>query len=298
MVSIAKMREQLLEGFPEPQADLMARVFVSAQDELVTKAELNELTAVVRDLAEIQRRTDEKLGSLAESQRDLAEAQRRTDEKIGTLAEAQRRTDEKIGTLAEAQRRTDEKIGTLAEAQRRTDEKIGTLAEVQRRTDEKMGSLAEAQRDLFEAQRQTEWAVKDLAKQVGGLSASLGGSLEDFACDLVPELLEKHWAMVVESAAPEDVTVGDGPREFDIVVRGRIDGRPLAVVCEAKATVSVKEVKRFLTLVGRLRDARPADDIRPLFFGYKADRTARELIVASGAAMVFTRGVMIPLPLG
>jgi len=284
MVSIAKMREQLLEGFPEPQADLMARVFVSAQDELVTKAELNELTAVVRDLAEIQRRTDEKLGSLAESQRDLAEAQRRTDEKMGSLAEAQRRTDEKIGTLAEAQRRTDEKIGTLAE--------------VQRRTDEKMGSLAEAQRDLFEAQRQTEWAVKDLAKQVGGLSASLGGSLEDFACDLVPELLEKHWAMVVESAAPEDVTVGDGPREFDIVVRGRIDGRPLAVVCEAKATVSVKEVKRFLTLVGRLRDARPADDIRPLFFGYKADRTARELIVASGAAMVFTRGVMIPVPPG
>ena len=109
MVSIAKMREQLLEGFPEPQADLMARVFVSAHDELVTKAELNELTAVMRDLAEAQRRTDE-------------------------------------------------------------------------------------------AQRRTEWAVKDLAKQVGGLSAALGGSLEDFACDLVPELLEKYWAMVVESA--------------------------------------------------------------------------------------------------
>jgi hypothetical protein len=277
MVSIAKMREQLLEGFPEPQADLMARVFVSAQDELVTKAELNELTAVVRDLAEIQRRTDEKLGSLAQSQRELAEAQRRTDEKMGSLAEAQRRTEEKLGSLAESQR---------------------DLVEAQRRTDEKVGSLAEAQRDLSEAQRRTEWAVKDLAKQVGGLSAALGGSLEDFACDLVPELLEKHWAMVVESAAPEDVTVGDGPREFDIVVRGRIDGRPLAVICEAKATVSVKEVKRFLTLVGRLRDARPADDIRPLFFGYKADRTARELIVASGAAMVFTRGVMIPLPPG
>jgi len=58
MVSIAKMREQLLEGFPEPQADLMARVFVSAHDELVTKAELNELTAVVRELAEIQGRTE------------------------------------------------------------------------------------------------------------------------------------------------------------------------------------------------------------------------------------------------
>ena len=205
MVSIAKMREQLLEGFPEPQADLMARVFVSAHDELVTKAELNELTAVMRDLAEAQRRTDE-------------------------------------------------------------------------------------------AQRRTEWAVKDLAKQVGGLSAALGGSLEDFACDLVPELLEKYWAMVVESAGPEDVTVGDEPREFDVVVRGRIEGRPVAVVCETKATVGVMEVKRFLGLVGRLKEARPTDDIRPLFFGYKAERRARELIVASGAAMVFTRGVMIPAP--
>jgi len=210
MVSIAKMREQLLEGFPEPQADLMARVFVSAHDELVTKAELNELTAVMRDLAEAQKRTDDEVGSLAE------------------------------------------------------------------------------------AQRRTEWAVKDLAKQVGGLSAALGGSLEDFACDLVPELLEKYWAMVVESAGPEDVTVGDEPREFDVVVRGRIEGRPVVVVCETKATVSVKEVKRFLGLVGKLKEARPTDDIRPLFFGYKAERRARELIVASGAAMVFTRGVMIP----
>ncbi len=98
MVTINKMREMLLEGFPEPQADLMARVFVSAHDELVTKAEFNELTAVTRE-------------------------------------------------------------------------------------------LAEAQHKLAEAQARTEWAVKDLAKQVGGLSNALGGSLEDFACDLVPEML-------------------------------------------------------------------------------------------------------------
>ena len=109
----------------------------------------------------------------------------------------------------------------------------------------------------------------------GRLSAALGGSLEDFACDLVPELLEKYWAMVIESAGPEDVTVGDEPREFDVVVRGRIEGRPLAVVCETKATVSVKEVQRFLGLVGRLKEARPTENIRPLFFGYKAERRAR-----------------------
>ncbi len=40
------------------------------------------------------------------------------------------------------------------------------------------------------------------------------------------------------------------------------------------------------------------EDTRPLFFGSKAERRARELIVAAGAAMVFTRGGMIPAPSG
>ena len=217
MVTISKMREQLLEGFPEQQADLMARVFVAAHDELVTKAEFNELTAVVRELAEAQQRTEFRVEELAESQRELAAAQ-----------------------------------------------------------------------------KQTEWAVRDLAKQVGGLSNALGGSLEDFACDLVPELLEKHWQMQIESAGREDLLIGRKHREIDVVVRGTIAGKPVVVVCEAKASVSLKEVEGFLAVIDRFRSAHPDDDIRPLFFGYKADRKARQKIIASGAAMVFTRGVMLP----
>lgn len=226
MVTINKMREMLLEGFPEPQADLMARVFVSAHDELVTKAEFNELTGVTRELADAQR-------ELAEAQRELAEAQTRTERRVDQLAEAQART---------------------------------------------------------------EWAVKDLAKQVGGLSNALGGSLEDFACDLVPEMLEKYWQMEVRSAGPEELLIGRSYREIDVVVRGTIAGKPVTVVCEVKATVSRKEVDGFLAIVERYRALHPDDDIRPLFFGYKADRKARERIVAEGASMVFTRGVILPMP--
>ena len=252
MVTIAKMKSELLAGFSEPQAELMARVFVQAHDELVTKAEFNELTGVVRV---------------------LAEAQQRTEARVEELADAQRRTESRVEDLADAQRRTEARVEDLAEAQK---------------------ELAEAQKELAEAQKQTEWAVRDLAKQVGGLSNALGGSLEDFACDLVPELLEKHWAMQVASAGPEDVTVGRKHREFDVVVRGTIAGRPVTVVCETKATVSAAEVEKFLALVAKLRAARPEEEIRPLFFGYRAERKARELIVKAGAAMVFTRGVMIP----
>ncbi|MDA0816476.1 MAG: hypothetical protein O2946_02810 [Planctomycetota bacterium] len=205
MVTINKMREMLCEGFPEPQADLMARVFFSAHDELVTKAEFNELTAVTRE-------------------------------------------------------------------------------------------LAEAQHMLANAQARTEWAVKDLAKQVGGLSNALGGSLEDFACDLVPEMLEKYWQMEVQSAATEELLIGRRYREIDVVVRGTVAGKPVTVLCEVKATVSRKEVDGFLAIIERYRSLHPDEDIRPLFFGYKADRRARERIVAEGTAMVFTRGVMLPVP--
>jgi hypothetical protein len=154
--------------------------------------------------------------------------------------------------------------------------------------------IAEAQKDLADAQIRTEFAVADLAKQVGGLSNALGGSLEDFARDLVPEILEKHWRLAITSAEPEEFETRRGLSEVDLVVRGTIDGRPVMVVCEVKATVSATEVARFMKVIERLRAARPADDIRALFFGYRADRKAREAIVNAGAAMVFTRGVIIP----
>ena len=154
--------------------------------------------------------------------------------------------------------------------------------------------LLESQKELADGQKRTEFALADLAKQVGGLANSLGGSLEDFACDLVPEILEKHWRLEVTSAEPEEIDAGRGHHEIDLVVRGTIDGRHVMVVCEVKSAVTSKEVTRFVRVIEWLRAAQPDRDIRCLFFGYRADRQAREAILAAGAAMVFTRGVIIP----
>lgn len=58
MPPVPTIRDRLLQEFPEPQANLLARVFVESHDELVAEAELNELTGVVRELAEAKERTD------------------------------------------------------------------------------------------------------------------------------------------------------------------------------------------------------------------------------------------------
>lgn len=259
MATISSIRTKLLSQFPEPQATLMATVFVESHDELIHRAEFNELTAVVKELAT--------------AQHELAEAQQRTESRVEDLTEAQKRTEARVEELAEAQKRTDSHVEELAEAQKRTEARVEELAE---------------------AQMQTTWAVKDLAKQVGGLAGALGGSLEDFACDLVPELLEHHQGMVIASAGPEEIAVAGKPMEFDVVIRGSIDSRPVLILCEVKAAVSASEVRRFLKVVERVRESTPGAEIRAMFFGFRADSQARRAIVSAGAAMVFTRGVMIP----
>jgi len=80
----------------------------------------------------------------------------------------------------------------------------------------------------------------------------------------------------------------------NLVVRGTIDSRPVMIVCQLKATVTAKEVARFMKVIERFQAARPDEDIRAMFFGYRVDRKTREAILAAAAAMVLTRGVIIP----
>jgi len=137
-----------------------------------------ELLALPRELAESQRRTDERFAELAEAIRQLTlrfeEAQRRNDERFAELAEAIRQLTLRF---EEAQRRNDERFAELAEFQRRAEARFAELTEAikqltlrfeeaQRRNDERFAELAEAIRQLtlrFEdAQRRNDNQFADI----------------------------------------------------------------------------------------------------------------------------------------
>jgi len=84
MATIPQIRNRLLEGFSEKQADLLAHVVIEAHDDLVNQADFHALTGVVKDLAD--------------AQKDLADAQRQTEKRVEELTEAQMRTE---GTLTD-----------------------------------------------------------------------------------------------------------------------------------------------------------------------------------------------------
>ena len=88
------MLEKLGNAFAEDQAEVLSEVIFDAYNELIRRADFNELKDVVRDLAEAQGRTEERVEA-------LAEAQGRTEKRVEELAEAQQRTEYAVQQLAQ-----------------------------------------------------------------------------------------------------------------------------------------------------------------------------------------------------
>ena len=180
-------------------------------------------------------------------------------------------------------------VERLAESQQQ-------LAESQQRTEHRVEELAESQRELADAQRRTEHSIKDLAKQVGGLAATAGGNLEAYASERIPEVLAERFGFVMESCGSESIEAEGKSYEFDAVLRGTINGRPVVVLCEVKTNISESEVRGFLRIAERVRKARAQEtgeaDVRPLFFGYRAAVVTQKMITSSDAWLVFPRGLV------
>ena len=106
---------ELLEAFEELPQELrppllkVVRAIQRVVGESVKRDDFLELKAVVGELAEAQRRTEERLG-------ELAEAQKRTEERLDQLAEAQRETERRLAELAH---RMDQLTEAHAETRRR-----------------------------------------------------------------------------------------------------------------------------------------------------------------------------------
>ena len=98
------------------------------QKERVTKDEFRELRDIVAELAQAQKRTEQRLN-------ELAEAQKKTEERLDSLAQ-------KVNELAEAQKRTEQRLNELAEAQKKTEEELKKLISEHRKTREQLGGLS------------------------------------------------------------------------------------------------------------------------------------------------------------
>jgi len=102
---------QIVQRLPEEWRPVMLElVEVMGKDMreqlAVRRQDFDALTAVVQELAQAQKRTEQRLDRLEAVVQELAEAQKRTEQRIEELAEAQKRTEQRVEELAEAQIQT------------------------------------------------------------------------------------------------------------------------------------------------------------------------------------------------
>jgi len=111
MIDTLKIFTELKKTMEPSAAQKIAEVMGMVYEELrntVTKDEFNELKEVVRELAEAQKRTEQRV-------EELAEAQKRTEQRVEELAEAQKRTEAEIKELARALKETRVMVGGLSD---------------------------------------------------------------------------------------------------------------------------------------------------------------------------------------
>jgi len=236
--------------------------------EKLTEAQI-KLEERVAELVEAQKRTDSRINRLFEAQMkleekvaELVEAQKRTDSRINQLFEAQMKLEKRVAELVEAQKRTDSRINQLFEAQMKLEKRVAELVEAQKRTDSRINRLFEAQikleekvSSLAEAQNRTEEELRQLVidhretrRQLGGLSQTIGYTLENEAYKALPILLERDYKITLKEKLKRGyITTPSGEDiEINILGKGKLNGREITIIGECKSQLSKNDVDNFI----------------------------------------------------
>ncbi len=227
-----KVKGVILDLLEEIEKNTRESVKRSDFDEL--KAAFTELTKTVNELAEAQKRSEERLTRVEIAIEQLTEAQKRSEERltrveiaIEQLTEAQKKTEIKLNELAEAQKRSEERLTRVEIA-------IEQLAEAQKKTEIKFNELAEVQKNTIE--------------RLEGISNSVGYSLENNAYKGLPDLLKKEGidveGRIIRKYYEEN--------QINIWGSGKKNGETLLILGEVKVRPSKKEIDRFLRIVDKI----------------------------------------------
>jgi uncharacterized phage infection (PIP) family protein YhgE len=297
---------------------------VKREDFLELRKELEILTKAVRELAEAQKKAEERLVRLENTVAELAEAQKKTEERltrleqvVAELAEAQKRTEQRVEELAEAQKKTEERlvrlentVAELAEAQKKTEERltrleqvVAELAEAQKRTEQRVEELAEAQKkteerlvrlenivaSLTETVKKLTEEHKKMREQIGGISRTFGYILEDRAFKGLPGILKRDFGIEsLEYLKRDYIEISPGKyEEVNIVGRGKKDGEDVWIVGDCKTQLKKRDVDEFISTIQKIEKVIEGKKIL-ITVVYQASPDVRKYVEEKGIRLYFS----------
>lgn len=148
---------------------------------------------------------------------------------------------EVVRELAEAQTRTEERVEELAQAQKRTEERLEELAQAQKRTESELQALVREVREIKRDHAETP-------RQLGGLSATVGYTLENEAYKALPKLLLQDFGIKIKGRLDRDYIRDKKGQEIEVNIlgKGEQNGRELLIVGEGKSQLSKNDLDTFI----------------------------------------------------
>ncbi len=247
--------------------------------ESVKKEDFNDLKNIVARLADAQEKTEQKITLLVKSQKaieitmkELAEAQKRTEQRVDALTV-------KMEELVEAQKRTEQRVDALTV-------KMEELAEAQKRTEQRIDALTVKMEELAEAQKKTEVVVQQLLydmnmvkKQLGGLSHAVGYGIEDKVIPFMESFIEKEYGFVPQEVERKFIKYDQKNKdEVNIFVKGLKNDVAMIVVGECKSQTGESDIDDFNKMLHRLQ-SHFKQDISGFIVGYSFEPDVEDYLV-------------------
>ena len=158
--------------------------------------------------------------------------------------------------------------------------------------DQRFESMRQDMNQCFES---VLWEIKLLARQMGGLSETVGGDIEDIAYIVLHDVLPREFGWKVGVLERSWQTWNGAPEEVDVfgqAIDPKVPGKMIWVVGEAKHNITTREVERFQLKVARAR-AHLDGEVFPVVFCYRARPEVQEAIRAAGFRLVFSYGKLV-----
>lgn len=162
--------------------------------------------------------------------------------------------------------------------------------------------LTEGQRELqtavirlTEAQMRMDRTLQQLARQVGGLSETVGGDIEDIAYIVLYDVLKREFGWEVQPLERVFQEWNGGLVEVNIfgqAIDPAQQDRLYWIIGEAKHHLTLKEVERFAQLVEQAR-RHLSGEIFPVYFCYRVRPEVRERLQQLGIRLVFSYGRLV-----
>ena len=219
---LREMKRRLERAFTEDQVAILAEVLDEQRTGLATSVDMQDLKDAVKRLAIAQARTEERLDRL-EDRLDRVEAA------IEKLTAAQVRTEKRLDRLEDRMDRVEAAIEKLTAAQIQTEQTLN---------------------NLIRAHRETR-------RQLGGLSMTVGYTLENAAYRALPALLKADYGIEVQGQLIRTYLKDNRGRSLEVNIygKGRENGREVVILGESKSQLSANHIERFIKR--RLKPLRP-----------------------------------------